>query len=316
MICNIKKLQISYQYVVRILIELLIDLYFYYTSAYPLLLIIGAYKRIKRRIKYLWFPKGPGRPPVPENIIDLILDMKRSNLLWGALRISQELRLLGISFHKKTISRILRENGFTTPPMKYQPPAWEALLASGRETWAMDFCNIIDIKLFQIYVIGIINVQTRELISVSVTLSPHRQWILQQFRNLSIEKRQLPDYLIIDNDGIYGNWVVPVLKDYFDIKVLRINPKSPWQNGVIERFWKSLQVECVYRLHIQSEASIKYFCSKYKKYYNEIRPHQGLAGGTPKKIKVISSNIFDLSAVKYKKQKHLHGLFTEFSLVA
>ncbi|MBT8374681.1 MAG: integrase core domain-containing protein [Deltaproteobacteria bacterium] len=294
----------------------MIDIYFYYTSSYPLLLIIGAYKRIKRRIKYLWFPKGPGRPPFSENIIDLILDMKRSNLLWGALRISQELKFLGISIHKKTVSRILRENGFTTPPMKYQPPTWEALLAGANETWVMDFCNVIDLKMFQIYVIGIINIQTREVILLSVTLSPHRQWILQQFRNLAIENIKFPDYLIIDNDRIYGNWAELVFKDYFGIKTLRITPKSPWQNGIIERFWKSLQVECIWRLHIQNEDSIRYFCHEYKNYYNKIRPHQGLDGGTPKEVRIVASNVFDLNTVKYKKQKHLHGLFTEFSIVA
>ena len=95
------KIQLSHQYFKNILMELLIDLYLYYASSYPLLLVIGAFKRLKRRVKYLWFPKGPGRPPVPENIVDLILDMKRSNLLWGALRISQELRLMGVSLHKK-----------------------------------------------------------------------------------------------------------------------------------------------------------------------------------------------------------------------
>jgi hypothetical protein len=59
--------------------------------------------------------------------------MKRSNLHWGALRISQELKLMGISLHKKTISNILKENGFSTPPMKHQPPTWEALLAESKE---------------------------------------------------------------------------------------------------------------------------------------------------------------------------------------
>jgi hypothetical protein len=94
---TIKKIRLTYRYIARVFGELLVDLYLYYTSSYSLLLIIGTYKRIKRRVKYLWFPKVPGRPPVPENIVDLILDLKRSNLLWGALRISQELRLMGIS---------------------------------------------------------------------------------------------------------------------------------------------------------------------------------------------------------------------------
>jgi hypothetical protein len=42
--------------------------------------------------------------------------------------------------------------------MKHQPPTWEALLAEGHEIWAMDFCNIINLKLFQIYIVGIIDI--------------------------------------------------------------------------------------------------------------------------------------------------------------
>jgi len=116
MIETVKKIKISYVYILNVLIELLVDLYLYYTSSYSLLLIIGAYKRVKRRTKYLWFPKEPCQPPVPENIIDLVLDMKRSNLLWGALRISQELKLMGIGLHKKTVAKILSTSymGVTT----------------------------------------------------------------------------------------------------------------------------------------------------------------------------------------------------------
>ena len=312
----IKKFKISYLYINRLLFELILDLFFYYTSSYPLLLIAGAFRRIKRRIKYLWFPKRQGRPPTPENIIDLILDMKRSNLLWGALRISQELRLMGISLHKKTVGNILKDNGFTTPPMKYQPPTWEALLASGNEIWAMDFCNVIDFKLFQIYIFGIININSRELISISVTCHPNREWLLQQFRNLSIDEIDFPKYIIIDNDAIYGRWINPVMKEYFGIKIIRINHQSPWQNGFIERFWRSLQRECIYRLHIQNEATVRYFCNKYKKYYNEKRPHQGINGDTPKENLRIVSEVINLDQMKYKKTRLVHGLFTEFSLVA
>lgn len=311
-----EKTIITYRYFIRVMAELLLDLFLYYTSSYPLLLIIGAFKRIKRRIKYLWFPKGPGRPPVPENIVDLILDMKRSNLLWGALRISQELKLMRISLHKKTISNILKENGFSTPPMKHQPPTWEALLAEGKEVWAMDFCNIIDLKLFQIYIIGIINIHSREIVWQAITIHPDREWILQQFKNISINGTPFPRYLIIDNDSIYGNWMTPILHKYFDIKTLRITKGCPWQNGIMERYWKTLQIELVDRLHIQDESSIRYFCNIYKQYYNETRPHQGIFGFVPSEPSQQKASISNLHLLKYEKVKHAHGLFTEFKLVA
>ena len=72
--------------------------------------------------------------------------------------------------------------------MKYWPPTWETLVAEEKEVWAMDFCNVIDCYLFQITILGIIDIKTHELISLSVTLNPDRQWIIQQIKNIAIKE--------------------------------------------------------------------------------------------------------------------------------
>ncbi len=159
-------------------------------------------------------------------------------------------------------------------------------IAAGNETWAMNFCNIIDLKLFQIYILEIININTREIIWQAITIHPNREWI----------------------DSI--------MVEYFEIEVLRITSRCPWQNGVIERYWKSLQEELICRLHIQNESSLRYFCNKYEIYYNEIRPHQGILGKIPGQMNKAKSLIQDLSSIKYQKIKHAHGLFFEFKIAA
>ena len=113
--CLITKIRWTLRYTVKILFELIKDLWAYYVSAYPLLLIIGSIRRIKRRLKIIWLPKPKGRPPVHENVIDLILEMKRRNMGWGARRISDELNLMGIQVSKKTVWKILKTNGFVPP---------------------------------------------------------------------------------------------------------------------------------------------------------------------------------------------------------
>jgi len=84
--------------------ELSKDLSDYYFSSYPILLFIGAFRRLRRRLKTVWVPKGRGRPPVSEEIVNLILDMKRANRGWGALRISQELSQLGTKVSKTSVA--------------------------------------------------------------------------------------------------------------------------------------------------------------------------------------------------------------------
>ena len=208
-----------------------------------------------------------------------------------------------------------RTGTFTTPPMKHQPPTWEALLAEGHTIWAMDFCNIIDLKLFQIYIMGIIDINSRVLVWQSITIYPNRDWIIQQFKNIAIDDFSFPKYLIIDNDAIFGKWIDPIMMEYFTIKTLRTIPRSPWQNGFIERFWRTLQNELVDRIHLKDESSVRYFCNLYIEYYNEIRLHQGILGARPSNNHT-NEKIKDLSSIKFEKIKHAHGLFYEFKLAS
>ena len=121
------KIRWSFRYFLKVFYELLSDLWKYYISPYPFLLIVGALRRIRRRIKIIWLPKPKGRPPINEKVIDLILEMKKCNLMWGAQRISDELKLLGISVSKKTVLKILRECGLIPPKTKFTPPTTRAL---------------------------------------------------------------------------------------------------------------------------------------------------------------------------------------------
>ena len=82
---HVKKLRLLLKFAMRVLSQLLSDLWAYYASPYPFLLIMGVFRRIFRRAKALWLPKGRGRPSVGEDVVELILDMKRSNWSWGAL---------------------------------------------------------------------------------------------------------------------------------------------------------------------------------------------------------------------------------------
>ena len=181
------KIRGSIRYILRVLRQVVRDLVAYYWTPYPILLIVGALRRIYRHLKILWLPKGPGRPPISEEIVDLILDMKRSNWIWGALRISQELRLLGISVHKKTIARILREYGLCPPSTKMAPPSWRSLLNAFNTTWAMDFTCVMDLLGCQIFILVILNHGSRELIFINATLHPHQKWLLQQIRNALLD---------------------------------------------------------------------------------------------------------------------------------
>ena len=53
-----------------------------------------------------------GRPPLDQDIKKIIIEFKNINPIWGARRIQDELRRLGIRVSQPTIQKVLKEAGF------------------------------------------------------------------------------------------------------------------------------------------------------------------------------------------------------------
>ncbi len=276
-----------------------------------------AFRRLQRRLKLLWVPQGRGRPPVSEEIIGLILDMKRQNPGWGALRISQELKLLGIHVSKIVVAMILRRNGFLPPKTRVTPVSWGAFFHHHKHIWAIDFTCVHDIFRNQIFIFVVLDIISRELVSINATLNPNQDWIIQQICNASIAGYKLPTAIIADNDGIYGEWLDPTFKELFQIEIYHIPPKQPWKNGCCERFHLSLKEEILRRIDPFDVDHVRSLCFLYQNHYNFFRPHQSKKGKVPSKIsKLAVPKTAHTSKIKYRKIENIDLLSTKFELVA
>jgi hypothetical protein len=120
---------------------------------------------------------------IHENVVDLILDMKRCNIQWGGHRISDELKLMGIRVSKKTVLKILGANGFVPPKLQFSPPTWRSILDSHKRHWAMDFNTVYDRNGIQLFIFSIIELPSRQLNLINSTANPTQAWLMQQFRN-------------------------------------------------------------------------------------------------------------------------------------
>ncbi len=300
----------------RLALELAKDLWNYYVTPYPILLILGAFMRFRRRLKIIWCSKKPrGRPRVHENLVDLIIDMKRCNPIWGAQRISDELRILAILVSKKAILKVLRENGFVPPKTKFASPSWRAVLDSFCRYWAMDFTTVFDSKGIQVFIFAIIEVPSRKLIQINSTVNPTRNWLTQQFRNCCISGHQFPAAMVHDRDGIYGHWLPEILKE-FGCNSLMTSPRSPWENPFIERFNLTIKTELLNRSLLIDNNHIRALCVSYQDFYNSKRPHQGIGGVIPDFPEGSKVVLPDIKNLKITKARVMNGLVTEFRLAA
>ena len=92
-----------------------------------------------------------------------------------------------------------------------------------------------------------------------------------------------PRFLIRDRDSKYGQPFARVAKGS-SIEVLKMPYRAPKANAVCERFLGSVRRECLDHLLIMGERHLHRAVREYVQYFNQARPHQGIAQRIPARI--------------------------------
>jgi putative transposase len=219
---------------------------------------------------------GAGRKCVNRELRELIFRMVAENRTWGAPRIHGELKMLGFDISERTVLRWMRKAPRNPEPAK----RWATFLNNHQEAIAaMDFFTVPTLTLGVLHCFFVIAHDRRRIFHSNVTRHPSSAWVAQQLRE-TFPYDSVPGYLIFDRAANFDEEVIDTIKT-FGIQPKRTSFRSPWQNGVAERWVGNCRRDLLDHVIVLNERHLKRLMSEYVRYYHEDRTHLALEKQTP-----------------------------------
>ena len=205
--------------------------------------------------------------------------------LWVQLRCRD-----GLVVNRKAVYRVLKQQDWfvhqrvATPRPRVR--GWVSRASRSNERWAMDVTHIPCGQDGWAHLAAVIDCHDREVIGYELAL-----------RSRAKEAERAVEAACLQRFGTLRPVGAPVLRSdnglIFQSRRFRqacrdyrlqqefITPYTPEQNGIIERFFRSLKEECVWQHVFQTFEEARRVIRQWLHWYNHERPHQALGYRSP-----------------------------------
>ncbi|MEU5850691.1 integrase core domain-containing protein [Saccharopolyspora shandongensis] len=228
-------------------------------------------------------PKRPGRPRTVRSVRALVLRLAKENPSWGYRRLHGELLILGVKVAASTVWEILKEAGIDPAPERNSSTWAEFLRSQADALLACDFFETVTLSGARLYVLAVIEHTTRRIRILGATAHPTSSWTTQVARNLVMDLEDAScraRYMIRDRDGKFPALFDAILKDA-GIEIVLTGIRVPRMNSIMERWVQTCRRELLDRTLIWNHRHLLHALREFEKFYNEHRPHQGIANARP-----------------------------------
>ena len=233
-------------------------------------------------------PRSGAKPKLNGTVKRRIVVMKNKHPEYGPRRIADVLkRFFLVPTSASSVHKALSDKGLTkkAKPKPVNNPAKPRFFERSRpnQLWQSD---IMTFRLAgrNAYLIGFLDDYSRYITSLGLYRSQTAAHVLETYRQ-GIAEYGVPREMLTDNGRQYTNWrgktrfEREMKKDR--VKHIRSRPHHPMTLGKIERFWKSIQSEFLFRSQFDSFEQAVARTAYWIKYYNYKRPHKGIGGLCP-----------------------------------
>ena len=223
----------------------------------------------------------PGRPRVSPEVEALVVRFARENRGWGYDRIVGALANLGHQISDQTVGNILRRHNLAPAPERSRTTTWKEFIQSHVNVLAgADFFTVELLTwrgLVTYYVLFFIEVTNRRVSLGGITRHPDSCWMEQVARNATMQDTGYLNgcrYLLHDRDKKFCREFRETLAAG-GVKCTPIPARSPNLNAHAERWVRSIKEECLSKLILFGERSLRRVVSDFLEHYHQERNHQG-----------------------------------------
>ena len=205
--------------------------------------------------------------------------------LWVLLRFQD-----GIVVNRKVVYRVLKQKGWfvhqrvSTPRPRVR--GWVSRASRSNERWAMDVTHIACGQDGWAHLAAVIDCHDREVIGYEFALRSRAKEAERAVEAACLARfgtlRPVGAPVLRSDNGLIfqSRWFRQACRDY-RLQQEFITPYTPEQNGMIERFFRSLKEECVWQHTFQTFEEARRIIRDWVPWYNHERPHQALGYRSP-----------------------------------
>ena len=266
---------------------------------------------VNRKYRLLYSSKSkkiPGRKSLDQNLINLVIEMKKRNPTFGYGRIAMQIyEAFGIKISRFAVGRILRKNRYLFP--SGGGPSWLTFIGNMKDSlWSVDLFRCESINLKSHWVMVLMDQYTRKIIGYAIHAGHCDGIAYCRMFNEIISGKSLPKYLSTDNDPLFlfHRWKANLR--VLEIEEIKSIPGNPVSHPFIERVIGTSRRENMDHLLFFNARDLNKKLCNFQEYYNNNRIHSSLDLRTPNQ-KYGAKIETPVSLDNFSWKPHCNGLY-------
>jgi len=203
---------------------------------------------------------------------------------WGYRRLAVLLAREGHVLNHKLVHRLYREEELVVRRRRKKRPAVARVPATAptrpNERWAMDFVSDALADGRKIRCLTVVDAFTRECPVIEVDTSLPGERVARALDRL-VAVRGAPTAITVDNGPELAGKALDTWAYRNNVRLDFITPGKPVENAFIESFNGKFRDECLNQHWFLSLPDARFHVERYRRDYNEVRPHSALDNKTP-----------------------------------